>query len=75
MTLIDPLNLLYCASILNGFRETYEGDIKTIFDFYELNEKAKAIINAIQMKIKQKKGKERRENLSKIYFMKSQLFC
>ena len=34
--------------------EMYEGDIKTIFDKYVLNEKAKVIINAIQMKIKLK---------------------
>ena len=32
------------------FREMYEGDIKTIFDKYELDEKAKAIINAIRRK-------------------------
>ena len=47
MTLIDPLILLYNAWIPNEFRETYEGDIKTIFDKYELDGKAKAIINAI----------------------------
>ena len=39
--------------------------MKTIFDKYDLNEKAMAMINAIQTKIKQKKltdeGKERKE--------------
>ena len=50
MTLIDPLILLYYPWIPNDFRETYEGDIKTIFDKYELDEKAKAIINAIRRK-------------------------
>ena len=30
----------------------HEGGITTIFDKYELNEKAKAIINAIQTKVK-----------------------
>ena len=62
VTFIDPLILLYYAWIPNYFCETYEGDIKTIFDKYELNKKAKAIINAIQTKMKQKKltdkGKE-----------------
>ena len=47
MTLIDPLILLYYAWIPNDFRETYERNIKTIFDKYEMNEKAKTIINAI----------------------------
>ena len=64
MTLIDPLILLNCSWIPNDSRETYQGDIKTIFDKYELNEKAKTIINAIQTKMKQKKltdeGKERK---------------
>ena len=53
MTLIDPLILIPNPLIPNDFRETYEGDIKTIFDEYESNEKAKAIINAIQTKMKQ----------------------
>ena len=64
MTLIDPLILLYYVWIPNNFCEAYEGDIKTIFDKYDLNEKAKAIINAIQTKMKQNKltdkGKERK---------------
>ena len=54
-------------------RETYVEGIKTIFDKYELNEKAKAIINAIQTKMKQKKltveGKERKERIV------TKLFC
>ena len=55
MTLVDPLILLYYAWIPNDFREMYEGDVKTIFDKHELNEKATDIINAIQTKMKQKK--------------------
>ena len=78
MTLIDPLILLYYAWIPNDFRETSDEDMKSIFDKYELNEKAKAIINeaenedknSIQMKMKQKKlmdeGKEHKENQNKI---------
>ena len=78
MVLIDPLVLLYYAWIPNDFRETYEGDIKTIFDKYELNEKAKAIINAIQTKMKQKKltdeGKERKGRIvTKLFYEKSTL--
>ena len=73
MTLIDPLILLYYPWIPNDFRETYEGDIKTIFDKYELNAKAKAIINAIQTKIKQNKltdeGKERKGRIvTKLFY-------
>ena len=76
MTLIDPLILLNYAWIPNDFRETYEGDIKTIFDKYELNEKAKAIINAIQTKMKQKKltdeGKEHKGRIvTKLFYEKS----
>ena len=55
MTLIDPLILLYYAWIPNEFPEMYEGDVKTISDKHELNEKATGIINAIQTKMKQKK--------------------
>ena len=78
MTLIDPLILLNYAWIPNDFPETYEGDIKTIFDKYELNEKAKAIINAIQTKMKQKKlteeGKERKGRIvTKLFYEKSTL--
>ena len=40
MTLIDPLILLYYAWVPNDVCQTYEGDIKTIIDRYELNEKA-----------------------------------
>ena len=50
------------------FRETYEGDIKTIFDKYELDEKAKAIINAIRRKWSKNNGRRQRaqrENRSK----------
>ena len=63
----------------NDFRETYEGDIKTIFDKHEFNEKAKAIINAIQVKMKQKKlitdeSKERKERIkTKLFYEKSTL--
>ena len=78
MTLIDPLILLNYAWIPNDFPETYEGDIKTIFDKYELNEKAKAIINAIQTKMKQKKltdeGKGRKGRIvTKLFYEKSTL--
>ena len=78
MTLIDPLILLNYAWIPNDFRETYEGDIKTIFDKYELNEKAKAIINAIQTKMKQNKltyeGKECKGRIgTKLFYEKSAL--
>ena len=75
VTLIDPLILLYYAWIPNDFCEMSEGDIKTIFDKYELNEKAKAIINAIQTKIKQKNltdnGKE--QIVTKLFYGKSTL--
>ena len=67
MTLIDPHTLLYYAWIPNEFRETYKGDTNNIFDQYELNENAKALINAFQTKVKQKKltddGKERKERI------------
>ena len=67
MTLIDQLTLLYYVWILNDFRERYEGAMKIIFDKYELTEKAKVVINAIQTKMKQKKltnkGKERKERI------------
>ena len=39
MTFIYPLILLYYAWIPNDFRETYEGDIKTIFDKCELKQR------------------------------------
>ena len=78
MTLIDPLILLYYVWIPNDFHETYEGDIKTIFNKYELNEKAKARINAIQTKMKQKKlmdkGKECKGRIvTKLFYEKSTL--
>ena len=78
MTLIDPLILLYCAWIPNDFHETYEGDIKTIFDKYELNGKAMVIINAIQTKMKQNKltdeGKECKGRIvTKLFYEKSTL--
>ena len=78
MTLIDPLILLYFAWIPNDFHETYEGDIKTIFNKYELNGKAKAMINAIQTKVKQNKltdeGKERKGRIvTKLFYEKSTL--
>ena len=76
MTLIDLLILLYYAWIPNHFRETYEEDIKTIFNNYELNEKVKAIIMAIQTKMKQKKltdeGKEHKKRIiTKLFYEKS----
>ena len=76
MILIDPLILLNYAWIPNDFRETYEGDLKTIFD--ELNEKAKAIINAVQTKMNQNKltdeGKERKQRIgTKLFYEKSTL--
>ena len=78
MTLIDPLILLYYTWIPNEFHEMYEGDIKTIFDKYELNGKAKAIINAIQTKMKQNKltdeGKEHKGRIvTKLFSEKSTL--
>ena len=56
MTLIDALILLYYTWIPNDFFERYKGDIKTIFDKYELNEKAKAIISATQTRMKEING-------------------
>ena len=78
MTLIDPLILLYYTWIPNEFHEMYEGDIKTIFDKYELNGKAKVIINAIQIKMKQNKltdeGKECKGRIvTKLFSEKSTL--
>ena len=74
--MIDPLTLLYYAWIPNEFLETCKGDIKNIFDKFELNENAKAVINAIQMKMKQKKltddGKERKERIiTKLFYKQS----
>ena len=78
MTLIDPLTLLYYAWRPNEFRETYKGDINNIFDKYELNENAKALINAYQTKMKQKKltddGKERKERIITKSFYKQSTF-
>ena len=73
---MDLLILFYRVWIPNDYRETYEGDIKTIFNKFELNEKTKAIINAIQTKMKQKKltdkGKEHQERiLAKLFYEKS----
>ena len=56
-------------------RETYEGDIKTIFNKYELIGKAKVIINAIQTKTKQNKptdeDKEHKERMvTKLFYEK-----
>ena len=58
ITLIDLLILLYYAWIPYQFFEMHEGDLKIIFDKNELNEKAKAIIHAIQPKMKQTKLKD-----------------
>ena len=73
MALVDPFTLLYHAWIPNEFRETYKGDINNIFNKCELNENAKALNNAIQMKMKQKKltndGKERKERIiTKLFY-------
>ena len=78
MTLIDSFILLNYAWIPDDFCEAYEGDIKTISDKYELNEKAKTIINAIQTKMKQKKltdeGKEHKGRIvTKLFYEKSTL--
>ena len=80
MTLNDPLVLLYYALIPNDFRDTHEGDIKTIFDKYELNEKAKTIINAILTKMKAKeingwRQREQRKNRNKIILWKVNSFA
>ena len=79
MTLIDPLILLNYVWIPNDFRKTYEGDTKTIFDKYELNEKAKAIINAILTKMKQNKltdeGKERKGRIGTKSFYEKSALC
>ena len=57
--------------------EKHEGNIKTIFDKYELNEKANAKINAIQTKMKQKKltdeGKDCKEAIVRKLFYQSNL--
>ena len=73
MTLIDLLILLYYTWIPNGFHETYEGDIKTIFDKYELNEKAKTIINTIQTKMKQNKLMDKGKGCKELFYKKSTL--
>ena len=78
MTFIYAVILLYYAWIPNDFRETYEGGIKTIFDKYELNGKAKATVNVIQTKMKQEKltdkGKERKGKIvTKLLYEKSTL--
>ena len=78
MTFIYALILLYYAWIPNDFRKTYEGGFKSIFDKYELNGKAKATINVIQTKMKQKKltdeGKERKGKIvTKLFYEKSTL--
>ena len=79
-TLKDPLILLYYALIPNDFRDTHEGDIKTIFDKYELNKKAKTIINAIQTKMKAKeingwRQREQRKNHNKIILWRVNSFA
>ena len=78
MPLIDPLTLLHYAWIPNEFHETYKGDINNIFNKYELNENTKALINAIQTKMKQKKltddGKKRKERIiTKLFYKQSTL--
>ena len=55
MTLIDLLLLLHYEWIPSDFHQTYGGDIKIIFDKYELSEKVKAMVNTIRTKMKQKK--------------------
>ena len=55
----------------------YEGRNKTIFDKYELNEEAKAMISTIQTKMKYAKltdeGKECKEKIIKLFYEKSTL--
>ena len=55
----------------------YEGRNKTIFDKYELNEEAKAMISTIQTKMKYAKltdeGKECKEKNIKLFYEKSTL--
>ena len=55
----------------------YEGRNKTIFDKYELNEEAKAMISIIQTKMKYAKltdeGKECKEKIIKLFYEKSTL--
>ena len=55
----------------------YEGGNKTIFDKYELNEEAKAMISIIQTKMKYAKltdeGKECKEKIIKLFYEKSTL--
>ena len=55
----------------------YEGRNKTIFDKYELNEEAKAMISTIQTKMKYAKltdeGKECKEKIIKSFYEKSTL--
>ena len=43
------------------FVKCRERHIKAIFDKFELTEKAKALINAIQTKMKQKKKKKKKK--------------
>ena len=78
MTLIDLLLLLHYEWIPSDFHQTYDGDIKIIFDKYELNEKVKAMVNTIQTKMKQKKlkhkSKERNEGITtKLFYELSTL--
>ena len=72
MTLIDLLILLHYAWIPSDFRETYEEDIKTVFDKYELIEKGKAIISTIQTKTKNK-AKSAKRILTKLFYEMSTL--
>ena len=55
----------------------YEGGNKTIFNKYELNEEAKAMISIIQTKMKYAKltdeGKECKEKIIKLFYEKSTL--
>ena len=61
------------------FVKCRERHIKAIFDKFELTEKAKALINAIQTKMKQKKkladeGKKCKERIvTKLFYEKSTL--
>ena len=79
MTLINPLISVILQMDAKWLRETYEGDIKTIFDKHEFSVKAKAIINVIQVKMKKKKlitdkSKERKERIkTKLFYEKSTL--
>ena len=78
MMLIDPLTLIYYAWIPNEFRETCKGDINNIFHKCIFYSNTKALISAIQTKMKQKKltddGKKQKERIiTKLFYKQSTL--